>query len=217
MARYDLLHVCQGLACKITKWTQRCDRRLHRLMAYISQSVDVCMFGWVGDSSKDLTLWLYTDADFASDKSDSKSVSGVFCALAGPTTFFPLCALSKKQSCVSHSTTESEMVAADLGLRTEALPFMTLFDNIFKREMKCLFLEDNQATLRIIQTGKHQALQHVSRTHRINTAWISETCRKQPIDLGACESHLMAGDIFTRAFTELAKWTDVRRLIAHMT
>ena len=48
---------------------------------------------------------------------------------------FPLCALSKKQTSVSHSTTEAEMVAADVGLRTEAVPLMTLFNTLFKRDV----------------------------------------------------------------------------------
>ena len=181
------------------------------MMCYINQSIDLCMFGWVGDSQNDLRLWLYTDADFAADKSDSKSVSGVFCALVGQTTFFPLCALSKKQSSVSHSTTESEMVAADLGLRTEALPLTTLLDQFFRRDVRCLFLEDNQSTLRNIMTGKMGALRHVSRTHRINVHWIHEVCTEDAIDLGACESHLMSADMFTNMFSNKEKWIDVMR------
>ena len=134
MARYDLLHSCQILACKIIKWTRRCDQRLLRIVSYLYQSLELTMFGWVGENSKDRRRWLYADADFAADKSTSKSVSRVFGAMCGPITFFPLCALSKKQGAASHSTAESEMVAADLGLRTEALPLMTLFDAILKRE-----------------------------------------------------------------------------------
>ena len=97
------------------------------------------------------------------------------------------------------------MVAADLGLRTEALPLMTLFDAVLKRQIRCLFLEDNQATLRIITTGKNQALRHVLRTHRVNVHWVSQVCREQPIDLGACESHLMAGDMFYKVLWKLSE------------
>ena len=46
MARYDLLHACQALACKVIKWSTTCDRRLHRMMACIHQSIDLTMFGW---------------------------------------------------------------------------------------------------------------------------------------------------------------------------
>ena len=155
------------------------------------------MFGWVGANSTDWRCWLYTDAGFAAFKSTSNSVSCVFCAMCDPTTLFPRCASSKKQGAVSHSTAESEMVAADLGLRTEALPLMMLFDTILKREIRLLFLEDNRATLRIITTGKNQVLRHVCRTHRINVHWISQVAREQPIDLGAGERHLVAGDMFT--------------------
>ena len=64
---------------------------------------------------------MYTDSDFASDKSDSKSVSGIFLAVGGTTTYFPISAQSKKQTSVSHCTAESEMVAADAGLRMEGI------------------------------------------------------------------------------------------------
>ena len=100
------------------------------------------MFGWVGDKLIDWRMWLYTDADFAAEKSTFKTVSGVCRAFSGPTLYSPFCAWSKKQGAVSHPTVESEMVAANLGLRTEALP------------IRCLFLEDNQATLRIVTTWK---------------------------------------------------------------
>ena len=68
MARYDLLHSRQILACKITKWTKQCDQRLFRIVSYIHQSIDISMFGWVGDRSADWRIWLYTDADFAADR-----------------------------------------------------------------------------------------------------------------------------------------------------
>ena len=141
MARYDLLHVRHVLACKITKWTKRCDQRPHRITCYLHQVDDITMMGWVGDTSVSWNKWLFTDADFAADKTTSRSMSGRLCAINGPTTYFPLRALCKKQSAVSHSTAESEMTAADLGLRTEALPMRTVFDQALKRQIRCLFLE----------------------------------------------------------------------------
>ena len=71
MARYDLLHPCQELACRMTKWTPNCDKRLLRIICYIHQHPDLCMYGWVGDHQKDLRLWLYTDADVAADTTAS--------------------------------------------------------------------------------------------------------------------------------------------------
>ena len=84
MALHDLLHSCQMLVCKITKRTKRCDQRLLRIVSYMHQNIDIVMFGWIGYKSADWRIWLHTDADFAADKSTSKSVSGVFCGISGP-------------------------------------------------------------------------------------------------------------------------------------
>ena len=96
MARHDLLHSCRIWACQITEWTNICDQRLVGIVAYILQNIDTSMFGCVGDKSADWRIWLFSDAGFAADKLTSKSVSGVFCAISGPTLYFVFCALSKK-------------------------------------------------------------------------------------------------------------------------
>ena len=44
---------------------------------------------------EDLNLTLYSDADFAGCLDTAKSTSGVFIALTGPNSFFPLNAISK--------------------------------------------------------------------------------------------------------------------------
>ena len=49
MARFDLLRAVCHLACFVTKWSETCDRRLHRLMCYINSTLDFSMHGWVGD------------------------------------------------------------------------------------------------------------------------------------------------------------------------
>ena len=80
----------------------------------------------MGDNFSDIRLGLFTDADFAGDKSDSKSTSGVFIAAVGPNTFAPIVSISKKQGCVSTSTCESEVVAMNLGLK-EAMSILDLW------------------------------------------------------------------------------------------
>eukprot|EP00972_Heterocapsa_arctica_P071106 10504589-Heterocapsa_arctica.AAC.1 len=65
--------------------------------------------------------------------------------------FFPLNAISKKQTCVSHSTPEAEIVAADLALRTEGLPALQLWDNCVPMPIKLTVQEDNKATIQILK------------------------------------------------------------------
>ncbi len=126
--RWDLLHPICTLAREVTKWNRNCDLRLHKLMCYIKQSVKYSQEAFCGDLAQQLHLMVYVDASFADCVRTNKSTSGCLIALAGPNTFVPIAAICKKQTCVSHSSTESEIIAAELGLRTEALPLLTLWD-----------------------------------------------------------------------------------------
>ena len=78
MCRYGLIRPVTALATKVTKWTKLCDKKLHKLVCYVNSTLGTYMYGYIGDSSRELELVLYTDADLAGDRIDSKSTSGVF-------------------------------------------------------------------------------------------------------------------------------------------
>ena len=165
--RYDLLRPVAALASRVSKWTPACDKALHRLVCYINSSLETALYAWVGDEPKDLELVCYTDADLASDKNDSKSTTGVFLCLVGPKSFVPLSAVSKKQTSVSKSTPEAEIVALDHGLCKEGLPALKIWELILNRTLKIKVQEDNQAAVRIICTGKNPSYEaHVSNPAR---------------------------------------------------
>ena len=56
----------------------------------------------------------------------------------GDDTFFPLQAVSRKQTAVSHSTPEAELVAADMALRAIGVPSLPLWHTILQREAVCV-------------------------------------------------------------------------------
>ena len=118
IARFDLLRAINVLARNVTKWTVADDAKLHHLMCYVHHSADQKMVGWVGDSKADLSLALFADADYAGCGQSLKSTSGAHMHVQGKRTRFPLAGGSKRQGCVSHSTPEAEIVAADYALRT---------------------------------------------------------------------------------------------------
>jgi len=93
------------------------------------------------------------------DLGTRKSTTGIFLALAGPNSFFPLTGISKKQTAVSHSTPEAEIVAAAAAIRTVGLPALDLWDVIFSsiagRKATMKFFEDNTATIAIIRSGRN--------------------------------------------------------------
>lgn len=81
-------------------------------------------------------------------------------AFTGPNTFFLLNGVSKKQTCVSHGTPETEIVAASAAVRLEGLPALQLWDVILERKVTATLLEDSQATMQILKSGKNPALRH---------------------------------------------------------
>ena len=67
---------------------------------------------------------------FAGDLEDSKSTSGGALCIFGSHTFVPISWMCKKQTSVSHSSTESEIISLDTGLRLDGLPALELWDLI---------------------------------------------------------------------------------------
>ena len=101
--RPDILWSVNKLARSVTKWTQSCGRRLARLISYIH--VTTAKF----------VMWAMrlNIVDWAS--------GGVLCIL-GSRTFVPISWMCKKQTSVSHSSTESEIIPLDARLRMDGLP-----------------------------------------------------------------------------------------------
>jgi hypothetical protein len=143
------------------------------------------MVGWVGDRSEDVSLHCFADADFAGCEKSARSTSGVFLCVTGPNSSMPLCGISKRQSCVSHSTPEAEIVAADVALRTEGMPGLQLWDRLLGRKVVLQFHEDNQAMIKVCTTGKNVVMRHLGRTHRVAVSWLFERFGSDDVNLSS--------------------------------
>ena len=84
----------------------------------------------MGNTAKQCRLGLFQDSDFAGDLEDSKSTSGGTLYIFGSHTFVPISWMCKKQTSVSHSSTESEIISLDTGLRLDRLLALELWDLI---------------------------------------------------------------------------------------
>ena len=84
----------------------------------------------MGNTSKQCRVGLFQDSDFAGDLEDSKSTSGGTLCIFGSHTFVPISWMCKKQTAVSHSSTESEIISLDTGLRLDGLLALELWDLI---------------------------------------------------------------------------------------
>ena len=130
IGRPDILWSVNKLARSITKWTKACDKRLSRLTSSIHHTCEYKQYCHVGNTAKQCRLGLFQNSDFAGDLEDSKSTSGgTFCIFRSH-TFVPINWMCKKQTSVSHSSTESEIISLDAGLRLDGIPALDLWDLI---------------------------------------------------------------------------------------
>ena len=180
IGRPDILWSVNKLARSITKWTKACDKRLNRLISYIHHTCEYKQFCYVGNTANNAGWGLFQDSDFAADLQDSKSTSGGTLCVFGSHTFVTISWMCKKQTSVSHSSTESEIISLDAGLRLDGLLALELWDlivsvfgNTTQEALLCVF-EDNEAVIKMIIKGRSPTMRHVSRTHRVALDWLSE-------------------------------------------
>ena len=101
-----------------------------RLISYIHHKCEYKQYCQVGNTAKQCRLGLFQDSEFAGDLEDSKSTSGGSLCIFGSHTFVPISWMCKKQTLVSHSSTESEIMSLDAGLRLDGKPTLYLWDLI---------------------------------------------------------------------------------------
>ena len=130
IGRPDILWSVNKYARSITKWTKDCDKRLNRLISYIHHTCEYKQYCYVGNTAKQCRLGLFQDSDFAGDLEDSKSTSGRTLSVFGGHAFVPTSWMCKRQTSVSHSSTESEIISLDAGLRLDGLLDLELWDLI---------------------------------------------------------------------------------------
>ena len=118
------------LARSITKWTNACEKRLNLLISYIHHTSEYKQYCHVRNTAEQCRLGLFQDSDFAGDLEDSKSTSGGTLCVFGSHTFVPISWMCEKRTAVSHSSTESEIISLDTGLRLDGLPALELWDLI---------------------------------------------------------------------------------------
>ena len=128
IGRPDILWSAIKFARSVFQWTQACDRRLARLISNIHHTNDYRQYCHVGNTAQHCRLCFFQDSDFAGDLEESKSISRAILCIFGSRTFVSICRMCKKHTSASHSTTESEIISLDAGLRMDE--FLGLWDMV---------------------------------------------------------------------------------------
>ena len=86
----------------------------------------------MGKTVQDCRMGLFLDSVFAGDLEDSKFTSGGILCIIGSRTFVPTIWMCKQQALVSDSSTESEIISLDAGLRMDGIPAHDLWDVVME-------------------------------------------------------------------------------------
>ena len=128
IGRLEILWSVNKLARAATRWTKACDKRLARLISYIHHTCEYRQYCYVRNTTQQRRLGLFQDSDFAGNLEDSKITSGGILCIFGSHTFVPVSWMCKKKASVSHSSTESEIIALDPRLQMGGIPALTFWD-----------------------------------------------------------------------------------------
>ena len=147
----------------------------------------------MGNTAQQCRLRLFQDSDFAGDLEDTTSTSGgVLCIIFGSHTFVPVSWMCKKQTSVSHGSTEAEIISLDAGLRMDGIPALDLWklvievfhyvpNVIFSQSIAMSYVfEDNEAVIKMRIKGRSPTTRHVSRTHRVALDWLFNMINLDP-------------------------------------
>ena len=141
-----------------------------------------------------IVLSAYGDADWANDLEDRRSVSGILVTIND----VPVHWRSMKQIMVTHSSTESELIALDLAAR-EVLWFRKLLTHMgLAQTTPTTVYQDNQSTMKLASEPIYrQRTKHIEVRYFAIREWIE----KLEIKLQYLPTNQMVADGFTKPLT----------------
>lgn len=160
-----------------------------RILRYLKGTSDL---GITYRKMKNEKLIGYSDADWAGDRDDRHSTSGVVFFMSGG----PVSWLSKKQAVVALSTSEAEYIALSLATQ-EAIWLRGLINSIGSADnLPTMMYEDNQGAIGLAKNPiGHSRTKHID----IRYHYVREAIQDRSIELSYCASKKMIADICTKA------------------
>jgi hypothetical protein len=142
-------------------------RRLNRLMGYIKGNTRPLKMR----PPKNLRPAIYVDSDYASDRSDRKSISGDLSTIGGAVIGWR----SKKQSGVTLSSTEAEYVALSTAAAEAKYMMMLLYELTNNYHAPAVLYEDNTGAIFLATNDSiGQRTKHIDTRYRFTNDLVRE-------------------------------------------
>ena len=200
--RPDIMH-----AVSLISRYMECPKELHllaakRIFRYLQGTID---FGLFYRKEKKLTLFGFTDSNYAGDPDDRRSTSGyVFMIGSGAVSWS-----SKKQQIVTLSTTESEFVAAT-SCACQAIWLRRLLEELHCHQQGPIPIYcDNSSAIKL---SKNPVLHGRSKHIDVRFHFLRDLIKDGTINMVFCRSEDQVADILTKPL-KLAAFLKLRQLL----
>ncbi|KAG5527251.1 hypothetical protein RHGRI_028223 [Rhododendron griersonianum] len=193
--------------CKLSRYTSNPSREhwkvVVRVFGYLKKTIGLGLFY----HSFPAALEGYTDASWITSQGDNKSTSGWVFLLGGGAISWA----SKKQTCISHSTMESEFIAlAAAGKEAEWIRNLLLDIKLWPNPMPPISIHcDSEATLsRAYSSTYNGKSRHISLRHD----FVRQLIRDGVITIIYVRSSKNLADPFTKALSRELVWSTTREM-----
>ncbi|KAG7302945.1 hypothetical protein JYU34_012939 [Plutella xylostella] len=187
-SRPDITYATSYLSRYLDKPTKERWIAAKRILRYLKQTASKCLT-YIKNKDSQKRLLAYSDADWASDSQDRKSVSG--CAIFYCDNLISW--FSKKQCTVSLSSAEAEYVAA--AMVTSELIYLKGISANFNMDIDAYLLVDNQSAIRMIECNENsKRTKHID----IKFHFVKDAVCNKNIVVSYVSTEQNVADIFTK-------------------
>jgi hypothetical protein len=143
-------------------------------------------------NTKEVNFEVYTDASFANQKEDRKSISGYTIQMANCSVSWA----SRKQECVSLHTAEAELIALSEGIKeSEWIWFLLKEIGFVLKDPVQVWCDSTSAIASVKNPGNHKASKHIEIRH----LYARDILEKGRIKVDYVSTHEMLADAMTKA------------------
>jgi hypothetical protein len=201
--RPDILPTVSHLASRVTKCTVEDWSKLKRLFSYLSNTLN---YGLSYKRGEPVALTAYIDASHATHMEDGTSRTGVVIMLAGGV----VCSKSFRQSIVTTSSTEAELVAL-----TEGTNHLLWLRNVLSSLQltnlgPSVVFQDNMSTIALVTNDKTKQ----QRTRHLNCKYFA--VRQRINESSIVLQHLSGTDMLADVLTKSVDRSTLHRLLPRM-
>ena len=116
------------------------------------------------------------------------------------------CGSNRKQTSVSKSTPEAEIVALHDKLTKQGIPGLALWEEIKGQAVSLTVAEDKQAAVRIVISGKNPNMRYLSRTQKIDIARLNQFYEEKLFTFVDSAPEYQAANMMTKTISDLREW-----------